>query len=342
MKRAIPIFRDHGESCAADGCQPLIEASAEGKVQLHALVHGHYPGRLLPSGSLPGLKTVGYWNATEPQRWGLPTHQNEGIEITFLESGKLSFRADDVVHTLQADSLTITRPWQKHSVGNPNVGAGKLHWIIVDVGVRRPNQRWTWPHWVMLSPPDLDELADTLRQTQQPVWRATAEIRHCFLSIASAVEADRNGSGVSAITVRINELLLLLLGLLRSRKPRLDNGLTSSRATVQMFLDDLALHPEHLSLDWSIEEMADSCGLGVTQFVHIVKQLTNMTPAYFLNHCRLDHACRLLSGDAAASVTDVALSCGFSSSQYFANAFRKRFNCTPTEFRCSRSLEVAV
>src|SRR5574340_1227727 len=100
-----------------------------------------------------------------------------------------------------------------------------------------------------------------------------------------------------------------------------------------MFLDDLALHPEHLSLDWTVDAMADSCGLGVTQFVHIVKQLTNMTPAHFVNHCRLDHASRLLRRDAAASVTDIALTCGFSSSQYFANAFRKKFDCTPTEFR---------
>lgn len=333
MRRIAPIFKDHGESWVADSCQPLIEARARGEVQLRALVHGHYPGHLLPSGSLPGLKTVGYWNATESQSWGLPAHQNEGIEITFLESGKLSFRADESDYTLVADSLTITRPWQKHRVGNPNVGPGKLHWMIVDVGVRRPNQRWQWPHWVMLSPPDLGELADTLRQTQQPVWKATTEIHHCFCSMAAAVEADRNGSSVSAITVRINELLLLVLNLLRSRKPRLDDRLTSSRATIQMFLDDLVLHPEHLSFAWSIEEMADSCGLGVTQFVYIVKQLTNMTPAYFLNHCRLDHACKLLSDDANASVTDVALNCGFSSSQYFANAFRRRFKCTPTEFR---------
>jgi AraC family transcriptional regulator, 4-hydroxyphenylacetate 3-monooxygenase operon regulatory protein len=333
MRRPIPIFRNHGELFAADSCEPLVAAVGRGELELQALVHGHYPGRTLPAGALPGLKTVGYWNAMKPQTWGLATHRNEGIEVTLLESGKLWFGAGEKDYTLQPDSLTITRPWQQHQVGNPNVSQGRLHWLILDVGVRRPNQAWKWPQWIMLSPSDLAELAGILRQTEQPVWKASSEIRHCFLAIAAAVEADRKGSSLSAVTVRINELLLLLLSLLRSRKPRLDGTLTSSRATVQMFLDDLTVHSEHLSLEWPVEDMADSCGLGVTQFVHIVKQLTNMTPASFLSNCRLDYAARLLREPAGGPVTDIALACGFSSSQYFANVFRKKYGRTPTAYR---------
>jgi AraC family L-rhamnose operon regulatory protein RhaS len=100
-----------------------------------------------------------------------------------------------------------------------------------------------------------------------------------------------------------------------------------------MFLDDLTLHQEHLAIEWSVQGMAESCGLGVTQFVHVVRQLTNVTPANFLNHCRLDQAAKLLRETAGGSVTDVAMRCGFSSSQYFANLFRKRFGCTPTQFK---------
>jgi AraC family transcriptional regulator, 4-hydroxyphenylacetate 3-monooxygenase operon regulatory protein len=338
MKRKIPIFKTRGESYVADSCQPLVDAVARGSVQLQALVHGHYPGRLLPSGVLPGLKTVGYWSATEHQDWGLPMHLNEGIEITFLESGRLSFSVGATSYTLLPSSLTLTRPWQSHRVGDPSVGPGKLHWLILDVGVRRPNQEWTWPNWIMLTARDRTELANILRQTHQPVWKGTGEIRHCVRAMALAIEADREGSSVSAITIRINELLMLLLDLLKSRNPRLDEGLTSSRASVQMFLDDLVLHPEHLSLEWTVEEMAESCGLGVTQFVHIVNQLTNMAPAHFLSHCRLDHASKLLSKAEIISVTDIAQRCGFSSSQYFANAFRKRFGCTPSEFRMTHGV----
>lgn len=324
VRNPIPIYRNHDETFEADSCQPLVEAVSRKEVRLQALVHGHYPGRKLAPRVLVGMKTVGYWDAEAPQLWGLPWHRNEGIEITFLESGKIGFAVDDCEYALQPDALTVTRPWQRHRVGNPNVGPGRLHWIILDVGVRRPNQHWRWPEWIMLSQADRDELANVLRQTNQPIWKASGEIRHCFLAIAAGVGTDQKHSSVSTLTVRINELLLVLLALLRKQKPRLNESLTSSKRTVELFLEDLSKHPEHQALEWTVQEMANSCGLGLTQFVHVVKQLTNMTPLYYLNRCRLELAGKLLRERRKESITDVALACGFSSSQYFATVFSRR------------------
>ena len=333
MSRPTPIYTNNEESFVADNCEPLVEAAERKEVQLQALVHGHYPGRKLPAGQLQGLKTAGYWDADAPQRWGLPWHRNEGIEITYLESGRVAYGVDDRQYNLQPGALTVTRPWQKHRVGDPVVGPGKLHWLIIDVGVRRPNQPWKWPGWIMLSERDRDELAGVLRQTDQPVWKASGDIAHCFCAIGGAIDSDKQGSSISTLTIRINELLLLLLVLLRKQKPVLDEALTTSRRTVELFLSDLNLHREHLALEWTVLDMADSCGLGVTQFIHAVKQLTNMTPLHYLNHCRLDVAATLLSGHPGEKVTDIAQTCGFASSQYFATVFNRRFGCTPSEFR---------
>lgn len=90
MAKPVPIYRNHEETYQADTCSPLVDAVACGQVRLAALVHGHYPGRKLPSGELPGVKTVGYWDAAQDQAWGLPWHRNEGIELTFLERGAYS------------------------------------------------------------------------------------------------------------------------------------------------------------------------------------------------------------------------------------------------------------
>lgn len=333
MRPPIPIYRTHDESYAADSCQPLIDAAGRGEVKLQTLVHGHYPGRKLPQGELAHLKTVGYWDAQGPQSWGLPWHRNEGVEVTFLESGRAGFAVDDREYTLQPDALTVTRPWQSHRVGNPVVGPCKLHWVILDVGVRRPNQTWKWPEWVMLSATDRDELAAILRQTDRPVWKASGEIRHCFHAIGCAVESDRAGSNISALAIRINELLLLLLTLFRKQKPLLEEALTSTARTVELFLDDLKQHPEHLELEWTVPEMAHSCGLGVTQCVQVVKRLTNMTPLQYLNDCRLAFAAKLLLDRPSASISDIAQTCGFSTSQYFAAVFGRKYGCPPSEFR---------
>jgi AraC family transcriptional regulator, 4-hydroxyphenylacetate 3-monooxygenase operon regulatory protein len=44
-------------------------------------------------------------------------------------------------------------------------------------------------------------------------------------------------------------------------------------------------------------------------------------------------AAQMLREQPAAAVTDVALTYGFSSSQYFATVFSRRFGCSPREFR---------
>ena len=109
---------------------------------------------------------------------------------------------------------------------------------------------------------------------------------------------------------------------LRDEQAPLDESLTSTRRTIELFWADLRGNPEHLALEWTVPRMAARCGLGVTQFVKYSKQLTNMTPANYLNCCRVESAARMLREDSNNSVTQVALSCGFSSSQYFASVFR--------------------
>ncbi len=80
-----PIYQDEWETYQADTCRGLIEGVAAGRVRVEALVHGHYPGRPLPRGAVPGVKSVGFWDAVADQDWALDWHRNEGIELTFLD-----------------------------------------------------------------------------------------------------------------------------------------------------------------------------------------------------------------------------------------------------------------
>ena len=79
--------------------------------------------------------------------------------------------------------------------------------------------------------------------------------------------------------------------------------------------------------------MAEECGLSRTRFADYCKKLTNMTPRQYLQHLRLEQASRLLQAAQETSVTEIAFTCGFNSSQYFSNAFKKRFGYAPTSLR---------
>ena len=133
MAKPLPIYKEHGRTYHADSCDPLVEAVARGELILEAFARDNYPGRPLEAQTLKGLQSVGYWDATQEQSWGLPWHRNEGLELTFLETGNLAFSLGNRTWQLVPDAFTITRPWQPHKVGNPNVGVGRLHWIIIDV-----------------------------------------------------------------------------------------------------------------------------------------------------------------------------------------------------------------
>jgi len=63
---------------------------------------------------------------------------------------------------------------------------------------------------------------------------------------------------------------------------------------------------------------------------------------HFLNDCRLILAAKVLQEQPDRSVLDVALSCGFSSSPYFATLFGKRFGLAPRDFRRQAKRDVAV
>jgi AraC family L-rhamnose operon regulatory protein RhaS len=333
MSKSLPIYDDHGRSYQADTCQALSRGAAAGELRFAALVHGHYPGRRLPRGALAGVKSVGYWDSDHDQQWGLDWHRNEGIELTFLERGRLGFAVDRDRYQLLPGNLTLTRPWQRHRVGDPHVGAGRLHWLILDVGVRRPDQPWRWPSWLVLARPDREELTHILRHNEHPVWPGTPELQRCFKNIAHAIEADIDGNNVSRLTVLLNELFLLTLEMLRHEEVALDESLSGTQRTVELFLTELQENREYQSCDWTVAEMADRCGLGATQFINHCKQITNLTPIRYLNQLRLQTAADILRKSPQRKVTQVAMDCGFSSAQYFATVFRRQFGCSPQTYR---------
>jgi AraC family L-rhamnose operon regulatory protein RhaS len=328
------IFLAPGATYHADRCEPLVQAVERGEVELHAWTHRGYPGTAMPNKLLPEISTVGYWNVSGTPTWGLDWHRNEGIELTFLSRGRTPFLVEGESFSLESAHLTVTRPWQKHRVGNPCVGSTRLHWLILDVGVRRPDQPWNWPAWVVLSPADVRHLTTLLSHNEQPVWRANDDVAACFERMATLVRTTDAAPGSSRMRLCVNELLVALLELLSSRNPPLNPRLVSTRRSVEMFLaalDDTVDHP------WTLEEMAERCGLGRSRFATYCREITNMTPGTYLSQRRVAAAQRLLRQEGDLSVTEIALRCGFQSSQYFAVVFRKLAGVAPREFRDARS-----
>lgn len=326
------IYHENDKVYYSDTCGPLLKAYQIGELKFQAWARHNYPctSNIESIDLLPGLSTIGYWDACSEQNWGLDWHRNEGIEISFLETGSLEFMMGDTDYQVNPGEIIITRPWQPHKLGNPNIGVGRLHWLILDVGVRYPHQKWNWPSWIMINPEDLDELTNLLRYNELPVRKTDEEIKKCFQKISNLLPSSDPAKYESWLIIYINELLMNCLESFRKGPEIIDKSLTDSRRSIGYFIEEI--NKSYYEL-WTLESMAEYCGLGTTRFIFYCKQLVNMTPMQYLNSVRLKNAARLLIENPNENITKICYDCGYSSSQYFSTTFRKNYGCSPVNYR---------
>ena len=92
----------------------------------------------------------------------------------------------------------------------------------------------------------------------------------------------------------------------------------------------------HLDRDLPLEEIARSAAFSPFHFHRIFTILTGESVAAFTRRLRLERAANKLEQAHHRSITDIALECGFSSSQNFAKAFRRRFGLSPSAYKKSK------
>lgn len=342
MAELVPKYIEKDRICQADTCGPFLQATETGRIRFRGVKHGHYPGWSLSARVMPELKTLGFFDAKFNQEWGTEWHYNEGIEVCLVENGRATFCVEDGEYPLGPLDLSVTRPWQRHRLGNPFVTAVRLHWLVVDLGNRSPEEPWHWPPWILLTSPDCRELTDRLEALRSPVLHGDDLTLRCFQRMAAVMETGSPDGQTSLLAVLVNEVFVLLLQTLRRGGTEYQVPDVTGEEIVQLFWEELRSNPGALGHSWRLSDLARACGLGVTRFVDLTRRVTNLPPMQFLNRCRLDLPAQLRVEKPWDSVTEVALTCGFGSGQQFANSFRRGFGVSPSLFRTVHGLPSAA
>ena len=103
--------------------------------------------------------------------------------------------------------------------------------------------------------------------------------------------------------------------------------------TIYQFYQALEFSVEAAAEHWTVKSIAHSCRVGVTYLTRTCREMFNTTPIEQVIRIRLAHAMRLLKAEPQRTVTDIALSTGFSSSQNFATRFKKHYQRSPQQAR---------
>lgn len=316
----------------SDDCSPLTSAVDRGEVSLIAYSRGQYPGIRLKTGILTGLRSIGVWNAVGPQHWGLPMHRNEGIEICYVLSGQTEFATDTEQRTLRAGDITITRPWQRHCLGNPNIRPCKLFWIIIDVESSKQSSIWELPEWVGPDIHSRRELLRTYRQNQCcHLIDKGGDLKRVVERSFQFAQAD--GPLITAhLSNLVNSVLLTVAERLSADIAQSSKDPQGFDQTIGYFFKGLEASVDKAAEPWTVNSMAHACRVGKSYLTTSCREIFNTTPSEQVNLIRLHHAGRMLHSDKTRTITEIAFEVGFNSSQYFANRFKKQFGCTPAQY----------
>ena len=323
------VFVSQNYRYICDTCEPLKSAIKRKSLDWIGIKRGLYPGVDFKSYELESLRLLAYWDAKKKQDWRLDFHRNEGLEIAFVENGSVEFSTDRTgeYSMLSRDEIVVTKPWQEHSIGKTHIDACKMYFIIIDFGVRKPNQNWEWPSWVLLSESDKKIFAEYMQKTKTSVFKSTPNTKATFAKIGKILSAEGK-LDISRLAFLLNAVIFELLDVFRNDKTDY-SGASTTEETVKHFLKQL---PNYCAEQWTIESMAEDCGLKPTRFSYYCRLLTNLSPIEFLNKVRLETAKKMIESSEKKSLLEISLDCGFSSSQYFSTLFKRRFGKPPRSF----------
>lgn len=103
----------------------------------------------------------------------------------------------------------------------------------------------------------------------------------------------------------------------------------------QPLRDTLLLMETHIDEPLSAETLAESVDLSRRQIERLFQQHLNTSPAKYYLELRLNRAHQLLR-QSNASVVNIAVACGFSSSAHFSHCFKGYFGLSPSFVRKQR------
>ncbi|MGV2622931.1 UNVERIFIED_CONTAM: AraC family transcriptional regulator [Halobacillus marinus] len=95
----------------------------------------------------------------------------------------------------------------------------------------------------------------------------------------------------------------------------------------------------HLTEDLSLSRLAKLSSYSPYYFQRLFKEMIGETPAVFVKRMRLEQAAHLLIYEPHLAITEVGMTCGFSSLSYFTYSFQSYFRTSPKLWRKGAYLE---
>ena len=270
----------------------------------------------------PYLHQVGWAIFSEPvhDAENLPAHRHKtAYEICYIAHGTVDWWVEDRVFEVDPGCVFLTMPGEKHGGLHDIMNPCELFWVQIELP-----RKDALPGLTLTETASLAEKYAAIDQRHFP---GSSDVPILFKHI---VEEHRNPSNYGAIVIR-TALIELMISVMRSyelQTQRRSSGVEYSRP-IRFALQWI---DQHVGYDLKVDEIARQVGLSSTIFYKRFHEEVHVTPGEYLTQRRI-HKAKALLADPSQSITTIAHSLGYSSSQYFATIFKKITGVTPRAYR---------
>ena len=149
-----------------------------------------------------------------------------------------------------------------------------------------------------------------------------SEFLYLYSSLKTDVPTEKT---VNAITAPLKFMFLALYNEALENSDNIDNSNKLYNEVLQFIYDNYMT-------DCTAKTIAKKINYSESYIRHIFAEKSGSTIAQTVNKIRLNRAKTLLL-NTNASITQIALQCGFCDGNYFSVVFKKEFNCSPKEYK---------
>lgn len=251
---------------------------------------------------------------THEKGFFMPIHWHSYYELEIVTDGEYEHIYNGIRQSAGAGQMWIMSPLDRHSLGavrnsriiNLSFSTDLLADEVAQALNRSPSALLT-----LLPPQELE-----------------TAVRMC-----GQLQKETNSPDAAFRSVMISALLNSLLVTALRPHERADSA-ASPRTPQRMQSVAQILHTEYHT-DISLDSIAQSQNISVGHLGVLFKQTFGVPFNVYLNRIRLRHACDMLLS-SHMTIREIALECGYRSTEYFYYIFRKYMGTTPGEYRSTR------
>lgn len=267
-----------------------------------------------------GLGNFTYWNFTASPSPSPMHYHSDTIEIHCMIKGQRFSQVEKGAvlnnYTYCGNEAFLTFPFEIH--GNGNQPQLPCEFYALQIITKNPDEL------LGLNPEYSNALYQTLMGLKERHFKLGQTHIH-YLRTAFNFFSDLTPESIQ-IGVQFLNCFLFSLPLLT---PILN---TDSNEVDERIYHSIQYLNQNIREPLQLCDLAEVSGYSLSRFKIRFKEEVGITPAEYITLQKLEYAKKELA-DTDISITDLAYSLGFSSSNYFCSVFKKFMDCTPKEYR---------